>query len=484
MVKRVAVAMPPLDMRMFHRFTRFVRRFCHTHLQSLTFDALEDFSFDEWIEAAPYPLYRKNELREVHKQSLFRAPITLVKAFTKSEWYSEFKHFRGIYARHDDFKVRLGPFAKKFGDLLFKLKWFIKKIPVNSRPAALLEKLSHYEHIFCTDFSQYEATFVKRLMKVEIWVYMWALRNNSARSALGDLFDYLHGTNKIDFKHFSATLTAKRMSGEMLTSCGNGLMNMLFTFFHLEEAGNDLSLIDAFFEGDDGIVGCMILPQAIQYEALGANIKIEIPRGINTASFCGNVFDPIALHNVRNPLEYAVTFAWVDAKYLQASEAVKLKLLRVKSMSLISEYPGCPVLKSLAMYGIRVTRKVKVTDEFIERNYGDDSYNYEKIKNIFANFDERNLQDVQIHINSRNLVETMYGLTVHQQLDIEQYLDSKTDISPLECFSSISGCKDWMIFYRDYVVDYVSKHDRFIFTKTGYSTDFYTDDQTMMSVNH
>jgi hypothetical protein len=274
------------------------------------------------------------------------------------------------------------------------------------------------------------------------------------------------------------------MSGEMLTSCGNGLMNMLFTFFHLEEAGNDLSLIDAFFEGDDGIVGCMILPQAIQYEALGANIKIEIPRGINTASFCGNVFDPIALHNVRNPREYAVTFAWVDAKYLQASEAVKLKLLRVKSMSLISEYPGCPVLKSLAMYGIRVTRKVKVTDEFIERNYGDDSYNYEKIKNIFANFDERNLQDVQIHINSRNLVETMYGLTVHQQLDIEQYLDSKTDISPLECFSSISGCKDWMIFYRDYVVDYISKHDRFIFTKTGYNTDFYTDDQTMMSVNH
>lgn len=484
MVKRVATNMPPILQHNLRRFKRFVKRFCKKYLNELTFDSLEDFDFTSWIENAPYPEYRKEELRKVFKESLDRKPITIVKAFTKDECYSLFKHLRGIYARHDDYKVRVGPYAKKFGDKLFKLKWFIKKIPVNERPSKLLEALTGYDNIFCTDFSQYEATFVKKLMGLELWVYNWTLRKHPMQKHFNDLFSCMLGTNVIDFKHFTAEIRAKRMSGEMFTSCGNGLMNLLLTMYILEQNGNDLENVGAYFEGDDGIVGCTHLPKAQDYTDLGANIKIEIPRGINTASFCGNVFDPIAKHNVRNPLEAAVGFSWISASYLQASHEVKMKLLRVKSMSLLSEYPGCPILRSLAWYGIRNTRQYKPDSDFIHRNYSKDTYKMEQTLEMFSNFDERNLSTITVHPNSRYLVEEMYNIPVSEQLRIEFYLDNLNEIQPLTCFTPLQSCTDWYIYNRDYVVDYETTRDKYIYTRTGYNTVCFRSPNDQFVVEH
>lgn len=471
LVKRVAAEMPPILGRNLRKFKRFVRRFCKKYLNDLTFDGIEDFEFEEWISNAPYPEYRKEELRRVFKESLDRSPITIVKAFTKDECYDLFKFLRGIHARHDDYKVRVGPFAKKFGDRLFKMKWFIKKIPVSERPSKLLEALSGFDKIFCTDFSQFEATFVKSLMSIELWVYNWTLRNHPMQKQFNDLFACLVQTNVIDYKYFTVHLNSKRMSGEMFTSCGNGLMNLLMTMFILENNGNDLDKVGAYFEGDDGIIGCTHLPTKQDYTDLGANIKIEIPKGINTASFCGNVFDPIAKHNVRNPMEAAVCFGWINGSYLQASVEVKMKLLRVKSMSLLSEYPGCPILRSLAWYGIRNTRKYKKIDKtFLTKNFSKDTYKFEQVLDMFETFDERNLSKIEVHKNSRVLVEEMYNIPVSEQLRIEHYLDNLHSIQPLTCFNSLESCTDWYIYNREYVVNFETCRDKFVFTKSGYET--------------
>lgn len=486
MSKRVAAAMPPINPQTYRRFRRFVKRFSNQHLQSLIIDPDEDFDFDTWIDNAPYKESRKEALRQVKARVNLRSKInTDVKAFVKPEFYESPKHVRGIYSRDDEYKVEVGPFFKIFGDKLFALRWFIKKIPVNDRPRYILEKLEGFIKLYCTDFSQYESTFVRALLLIERSLYAFALQKHPRKDYYMSLIDKMIANNTIKFHKFTCKVFGKRMSGEMNTSSGNGLMNMLMTFFILTDIGNKIEDIDAFFEGDDGIIKCIILPTAQHYRDLGANIKIEIPAGINTASFCGNVFDPIPLHNVTNPCEASVRFGWTGAKYLRSTEDVKLKLLKAKSLSMLYSYPGCPILRSLALYGLRVTSNVKITDEFIINN-STSSYEIEQLQemNEYMNkaTSEPNVYNVRVHGNTRQLVEELYGITIEQQHNVEQYLDSLTTLQPLNL--NLPFPKSWQVNDLDYSITVDKYNPHLNFVKTGYSTPFYMAPGLLMVSHH
>jgi hypothetical protein len=478
MTKRVAADMPPINQQTLRRFRRFVKRFCKSHLQELIIDPDEPFDFDAWIDNAPYTESRKQELRDTYYRiNLDNKVKTEVKAFVKREFYEEPKHVRGIYSRSDEYKVEIGPFFKVFGDLLFKLEWFIKKISVNDRPQAILDRLEGFLKIFCTDFSQFESTFVRELLLIERMVYVFALQKHPLAKKIISLLDKLMDLNIIIFKKFTCQVIGKRMSGEMNTSCGNGLMNLLITIFVLLEAGNKLEEIAGFFEGDDSINKCANLPTEQQYRDLGANIKIDVPEDVSTASFCGNVFDPVALHNVTNPCEASVRFAWSDPKYMNAGAITKNKLLKSKALSMLHGYPGCPILRSLALYGLRVTKGTDLTVDFIKKN-SVNSYEYEQqleMMDYFKNIDKddpKNVYNVKIHDNTRHLVERLYGITIDLQLKTEKYLDSLQTIQPLKLdlpFPTV-----WQVNDLEYSVMVQNKCGNICFVKKGYSTPYYT----------
>lgn len=487
-VKRVAAKMPNIQPAKLRKFKRFVKRFFRDHLQSLKFDVIDEFGFDEWINSVNYPAYRKEELTRIHESGLDQKPNAKVKAFCKNENYTVPKHLRGIYSRHDDYKVRVGPFFKKFGDRLFALPWFIKKLSVPDRPEALLEKLRQFGALFCTDFSQFEATFVKQLMNVELMVYRMCLDGHPDQKKLCDLFHLITLSNDISFKDFDIRLEAKRMSGEMNTSCGNGLMNMLLTFFLLEENGNRWGEYDAYFEGDDGIIGCIHLPSANCYKEMGAHIKIEIPEDISTASFCGNVFAPAAMHNVTNPLEASVAFGWTDYSYYGAGEKVLNSLLYCKALSMAYEYPGCPILRSLSRYAIRVTGGVfknydQIFREFIKHN--SNQYEIELLKSALDYVSASGIPDVDIHIETRLLVERLYGIPVASQLAIEDYLDGLTSLQPLN-FSCLEFPREWQhndVVYTNYVVPR-SNLPPVPFVLQGFTTVCYLSPGHLVSYQH
>lgn len=484
MTKRVAAQMPQINRVVFRQFKRFVVRFCKKNFSSLKFQSTETFDFEEWIANAPYPEYRKQELREVYKKSLDGPVVTKVKAFIKDENYPEFKHVRGIYSRDDDYKVRVGPFFQKFGDRLFSTKWFIKKIPVLDRPTALFEKLNKFDNIFCTDFSQFESTFVKKLMNIEKWVYGFFLSDHPLRKHFLDLISKMSETNIIDFKNFTCLLLAKRMSGEMNTSCGNGIMNLLMTMFNLKRAGNKEHEVDGFFEGDDGITGCKILPTAQMYTDLGARIKIEVPESINTASFCGNVFAPAALHNVTNPIEASVSFGWTKATYINAPVKTLKKLLYVKSLSLIYSYPGCPILKHLGLYGLRMTKDVNSKDikNFVINNVRN-SWERDWYMEAIDYHHEFGVPIYEIHSDTRALVSNLYGLSIEFQLFYEKYLDNLTELQPLSFFG-LNLPKDWYTYDLEYSV-FVPEYTRDInFVKTGYTTPAFLNEVDIVYYNH
>jgi len=437
--KRVGANMPNINRARLRSFKRFVKRFCRKYLTSLQFDDTEAFDFEEWIAEAPYEAYRKDELRQVYNELLERnEPSNKIKAFIKDEPYEDWKHLRGIYSRSDDYKVLVGPFFQKFGDRLFNLKYFIKKVPVELRPEWIVEKMGEYENLFCTDFSCYEATFVEKLMAIEHWVYMFALENHPDKKKYNDLIAKMRSLNTIDFKNFTIKLLAKRMSGEMNTSCGNGLMNLLITFFILEQRGNDLDKdVVGFFEGDDGVNKCKYLPREQDYRDLGCNIKIEIPPSLAEASFCGNVFVPGINHNVTNPMEASVRFGWTYAsRYRHANDETKMSLLLAKSMSMLYEYPGCPILKSLGQYGMRVSlkhlghvnKKEKLVKYYEERKNG---YYRQTMLDMLDYIEKHGIPNHEIHIETRLLVERLYGISVEAQHANERYLDSLDDVQPL-----------------------------------------------------
>ena len=436
-IKRVASAMPPLNRAKVRRLSRFCDRFLKKHFEPFSSDEL--FDFDEWIQDTNYEAYRKDELREVYNNIMVKdatsanfAEYKKIKMFVKDECYLTYKFLRLICSRSDEYKTLVGPFFKKLGQKIFNSEWFIKKISLNDRPDAIYEKLRHFEKIFCTDFSKYEATFVKYLMKVEYRMYNYFLKNHPKKQIILDLIRKgMHGNNRVENKFLSFIIECKRMSGEMNTSEANGLMNMMITFFLLEESGN--MEYDAYFEGDDGIVGLNgNLPTANDYSDLGAIIKIETPERISYASFCGLVFDEDVKDNVCDPIDALMSFGYSTRQYVFANRFTKLSLLRCKSLSLLYQYPGCPILASLARYGLRVTNSVN--DSKLEKTYKNTKFNtYEKDLNltIWREYKDNGIFDREINIKTRILVEHLYKITVDQQFRIEKYLDSLNILQPL-----------------------------------------------------
>lgn len=431
-VKRVATAMPPINRATLLRLSRFVERFLNLHFGNKRFQYDEMFDFEEWIQNTPYTVKRKQELREVFKKGQYNDVRTTVKGFTKDENYPEYKFHRGIMSRDDDYKVRVGPFFKKFGEIIFNSEWFIKKIPIPDRPKAIAEKIEKFVNKFMTDFSSFEATFGKHLMAIERMIYKWFLKYNPHKDAILKLYDAgINCRNYITFKNFVMSLDRRRMSGEMNTSEGNGIMNLMMTFFLCEERGD--RDYNAFFEGDDSIVGTESnCPTEEQYKELGANIKIDKPENWNEGSFCGMVFHEDVLDNVSDPLEALMSFGYTTQQYCNATRCKLDALLRAKGFSLLYQYPGCPILRELALYGLRITQHID--DEYLSetfRKMNICSYEREIFDEVMKN-KHRLVYDRKIDIRSRILVQNKFQISIEEQIHVEKYLQSLNANQPLQ----------------------------------------------------
>jgi hypothetical protein len=450
-IKRVAAKMPPINATILKRLTRFTKKFLDENFSDKCFSTTEKFDFYEWIEGTPYTQTRKQELIETYEKSRHRLPKKIVKAFTKDESYPEYKAHRGIYSRHDEYKCRVGPFFQKAGDILFKSKYFIKKIPVDQRPAWLMQTFGSKPNVSCTDFTAFESTFVDQLMmSVEFQFYRYLLHYNPMKKELMDLItEGLTKENIIMFREWMFSINAKRMSGEMNTSLGNGFFNLIVTFFLLEEQGN--KNYDGRFEGDDGIFWYdETAPTTQDYANIGARIKIETPSGLNTASFCGMIFDIDVLDNITDPIKAVMTFGYTDRKYLKAGAKLRLKLLAAKSLSMLYTYPGCPMLRELAMYGIRICNIPIKNISMI----GLDKW---KVENILIQDPDACLTKT-VDVRSRILMEEKFGISISDQLGFEDYIKNKNDFGPIEYDLNKYINKDCIDCWQRFIQENNPKH--------------------------
>lgn len=456
--RRVCFKPPKVNRKTLRRFALFVKQWNQANLIPLP--ASTDVSIETWLTLTNYPAWRKKELLDTWK--LFDGVIDkrhyIVNSFTKDETYPMYKNLRGIQARTDAFKCEVGPYFKAIEKEVFKNDWFIKYVPVPLRPQAIYNKIfADSMDYYATDFTSFEGHFSKAFMNVcEFELYRYMSQNlYGAADFMWYVHNVLGGMNKVKSKFFNYEIQATRQTGEMCTSLGNGYSNLMMILFVCHESG---IITQGFVEGDDGIFtvprGKKLLVQI--FEELGFTIKIERCIDLNTASFCGNVFALDSFHQITNPIEAILSFGWTKAIYSKSKNAKLMGLLRSKALSLIYEYGGCPILRSLGLYGLRVT-------EGYRANAGStNEYQREQLRNQLNYLKENGLPIFDISDGSRYLVEELYGISVEIQLKFEQYLDSLNEVQPIDgSLVELLFHPDTRHYYYTYVhdVDYKANLD-------------------------
>jgi hypothetical protein len=450
--KRMAYSPPKYNRNLRRKFRKFVRKWLRQNMTPIS--PTHKFDVEEWLASSNYPEWRKEQIRKACPTEPYNLEEVShdfvhpeVNLFTKEEYYPEYKHFRGIWARSDAAKSIMGPFFRIIEQQLFKLPYFIKKIPKLDRPQYINDFMnSNLLRFQGTDYTSFESLFTTDMMddcEFELYRYMSSM-NPEAQLRCRYIFKVLASENIAKNKFFTVRVDAKRMSGEMNTSLGNGFSNLMFLLFACHYYKREFS--GPIIEGDDALIGLNApIPQEF-YDKMGLNVKMEFINDISEGSFCGLVYDSEELINIRDPCEPLCTTTWVNRKYTSINLKTYYSLLRSKSLSIIYEYPGCPILYK---YGLKI---FNLLSEYEIKLTYENSYKYRRLLTALELYKNNNLPYKETGPRTRLLMEKMYNITVSQQLRIESEIDSMT-LDDMSLPSVLEIVPDlWKTNYNNYTL--------------------------------
>lgn len=449
---RVGGITPDIHEPTLKEFSKFVDYMLEKFFPVL--DASTSVDVEEYISGLQFPESRKDQLRKAYSNVIEKSkkmnPLD-VKSFIKEETYYEPKAARTINSRIDEYKVQVGPWVHAVEKEVFKLKWFIKKIPVADRSAAVLERLEKLGRIYMsTDFTAFESSFRSHIMEAcEFKLFRHCTKNMPGGADFCSLYEKIALDNRLLFDAVVAQIACKRMSGEMSTSIANGFTNLMLVLFTACKEGLSMEDIELYVEGDDSIISCVKQLTTEWFEKLGFLCKMETHKSVRNASFCGMIFAEPG-HSIRDPRPVLAKFGWAMRQYNSASDKTKMSLLRAKALSLACEMPNCPVLSPFAHRVMELTKSYNVDKVYLKAN--SQSFDaYDKIRLVQAIAAKPWQRPPDILPETRILVEMKYGIHVETQLMWEQTL-SRLELGAFslpaeECYFD----RDWAMNWEDFV---------------------------------
>lgn len=426
----------------------FLRSFTRNFMRA-TFRRLRDSdipSFHDWLASRSYPDWRKRQLFHTYHRYVSVNPKIHFgnKSFVKTEQYPSYKWPRAINSRHDMFKCATGPLFSAMEKVVFENKFFVKHIDVDKYPQHIMASLEGVDgQIVTTDFEKFEKHFVPEILHaVELQVYAYLLGGTRGEAAMPMIAKALAGRNHCTcYRHGKkvarVSLNGVRMSGDMCTSLGNGLTNLIL--MHAVCAFHGSKVTGGAVEGDDGVFKILgYVPTAADFADFGFTIKIEKHDRLQDAGFCKKYFDEHVLDNVVDPAELLVKFGWTHSLQRLGNQHTLAALLRAKADSLESVLPGAPLVGSLV--------------HFVRRVLGDGSRKLTSGQDWCHNVAHGVLHPVALA--SRLVVERVFKVPVETQLHIERYLDSLGRLQPFDDPVILDLMHpDWSDYYEKYVVD-------------------------------
>lgn len=388
----------------------------------------EHTNFDEWVEELDFPESRKAELREAYDRLIntgyaFESEewlkwFTDLCGFIKDEFYDVEKASRWINARGDIAKVFFGPMAQDVMNVLKKHPAIIKTVPTEDRPQLIIDRLfaegAEYQ---ATDYTSFEAHFVDWLMEISGRFYCHILRNHPNLQIFKMFYkSTICGVNRSKMRGFGSFIfLCLRCSGEMDTSLGNTFHNLATYLFLVHKNGGTCA---GFVEGDDGLFKVTppsAAPTERQFVEMGWIIKILVFKVLGDSSFCGNVFAHDDLIVVTDPRKVLLTLGWAPRRYINASPSFLRSLLKSKVLSMACNYGRNPIIWALAKNLMNHLVDVKVKQVIIDHEGW--YHRKELLKALEEKFDVG-----PPPVETRMLVQKLYGIDLDLQLQVEQEL--------------------------------------------------------------
>jgi hypothetical protein len=429
---------------LFQEFSLFCDQFIKKNFPRLV--DLDD-DFEAWLSGTSYSAADKEKLRaaqDKHADAWMKLTKTACKSFVKDEFYEELKPARSINARHDVWKGLFGPLIKRVEEEVFKHPSFVKKIPVVDRPRYILQVMESALPVIVegddglmrtlmSDYSAFESLFDRTLIKTcELAVFRHMLGGSAfGREFVRVLENVCYRTNSCCYGNgVKVTVQCKRMSGEMFTSLGNSVTNLMVLAFLFEKfMSKDVQITEEIFG------------------RLGLRAKVQHCRDPAEASFCGMVFDPQDCQMIRDPRPVLVKLGWCAERFVDAGDRVRFTLLHLKALSLSCEMGSCPILGVLARRLVALTQGKAKPSVFWSKYLTP----WEKEK-LSVNLSSLN-QFTAPGDGTRALFERRYGISVSDQLRIEGIV-SEMELGPL-CGEVVEllGLPDrWADYWDEYVV--------------------------------
>lgn len=358
--------------------------------------------------------------------------------FVKDERYEDFKPHRLINARCNFYKALFGPVFHEVEKHVFAAPHFVKGRA--DKVAAITEALTQDLPIIVegddclikflngavvSDFDAYESLFVQLWLVLEREIFSQLVGH------VGFLELYYLVTGVINEcivrgkggrKPLRIRVRAKRMSGEVTTSIGNSLSNLLAQSWIYSN-----------------VVRCGRAPTADDYRRIGLRCKVEYFPDPSEAGFCGLRFDTESRQAVKDPRPVLLKLGWSKSQYVSAGPTKLRMLLELKAQSLAHELPHCPILGVVS----RALAPAALTQQHLKlAEHALDAHERAKLRH-------GSVPPFAPTPKTRELFARLYDISVSKQLSIEAAFLACRDPTPLvELFH---GCDRWAGVWDEYV---------------------------------
>jgi len=428
--KRLIHERPPIDGALFKHYKKFFKRRLQESYRPLRPEEIPTYA--EWREGVNHPEWRKKEYDAAYEDIVEgRVELGVLKkkkCFVKREFYPEPKFHRAIHSPTDHEKVLEGPFAKAIENQVFARPEYIKKIPRADWPAYIRDRVAFSNfRWFTSDYSSFEASFVPLIqlsteLKLVKFMLMLMLHQRGVKQMNAD-----YKTKLLVSKLYYAFIQGGRSSGKMTTSVFNGVSNPAFVEFVLRFLCGATEVYYVV-EGDDGLYAHNGLrdPTPADFLRLGLQIKLIPVANWYEASFCGVVTHPDVLDTLCDPWKVVLTCSWAGHNYIRAKDHVLMNLAQIKGLSYLAQYPGCPVVQSVALWILRVTKfdfsRIDQLLEWFESEHATTWWDSTKVRDIRSS----DLSPHPVADGSRFIVASVFGVSIDIQLELESLFDHST----------------------------------------------------------
>jgi len=331
-----------------------------------------EFSFTDWVERGRYNQSRQFQIVHARDEWLdagkpFRK-LLMLEDFIKHEGYMEPKFPRLINPHGDVTKGEFGPQIHLLEEVVYA--WFnrpgsnagfVKGLNNWDRVKRLLSHWVNGMYVLVTDHSTFEGRQVASMID--------ACEVNLVRKMFINFPEFMaeyesvltHKKSVLSFARGAMKFIIRtcRMSGEVSTSLGNGLLNILS--FKYVCARQHITIFDMVAEGDDGLALTSGVPDIGMFHKLNLDVKLQVHLDLSSASFC-NLSMTASGDIVVDPIKYLIKLGWITGSKRMSSK-MRDPLLLAKAMSYLVMAPRTPVLHEVCSFIIKSLDVAPVWDE-------------------------------------------------------------------------------------------------------------------------